>query len=193
MTGKPAATGTPPAFDPLQYRPDFPGLARTIHGKPLVYLDNANTAQRPQAVIDAVDGYYLRHNANVSRAVHTLGTEATALYEGTRDKLRADIQPVPPAQLMRFLFRWHQLASDRDDERREGESGLANVLRQLEGQVQRRWEGGGRVVGAGRIEPGDDLRVVGGRVGEGTAGQAAPCTRAKSAIRSELVEDRLVT
>ena len=91
MTGKPATIGTAPAFDPLRYRPDFPGLARTIHGKPLVYLDNANTAQRPQAVIDAVDGYYLRHNANVSRAVHTLGTEATALYEGTRERLRAFI------------------------------------------------------------------------------------------------------
>ena len=57
------------------------------------------------------------------------------MHRLTRDKHRADIQPVPPAQLMRFLFRWHQLASDADDERREGESGLADALRQLEGHA----------------------------------------------------------
>ncbi|MBK6725833.1 MAG: cysteine desulfurase [Xanthomonadales bacterium] len=68
-------------------RAEFPQLARLIHGKPLVYFDNANTAQKPLAVIDAVSGYYREHNANVARAVHTLGAEATALYEGTRDKL----------------------------------------------------------------------------------------------------------
>ncbi|MBK7146333.1 MAG: cysteine desulfurase [Xanthomonadales bacterium] len=68
-------------------RGEFPQLARLIHGKPLVYFDNANTAQKPLAVIDAVSGYYREHNANVARAVHTLGAEATALYEGTRDKL----------------------------------------------------------------------------------------------------------
>jgi len=78
----------PPAFDPEHYRPDFPGLARLINGKPLCYLDNANTAQRPRAVIEAVSDYYTNHNANVSRAVHTLGAEATALYEQTRDRLR---------------------------------------------------------------------------------------------------------
>lgn len=68
-------------------RAEFPQLARRIHGKPLVYFDNANTAQKPQAVIDAVSDYYRQHNANVARAVHTLGAEATALYEGARDKL----------------------------------------------------------------------------------------------------------
>jgi cysteine desulfurase/selenocysteine lyase len=88
-TTKAAAADT--TFDPQRHRADFPGLARLINGKPLVYLDNANTAQRPQAVIDAVASYYREHNANVSRAVHTLGTEATALYEGTRDRLRAFI------------------------------------------------------------------------------------------------------
>jgi ATP-dependent Lhr-like helicase len=55
------------------------------------------------------------------------------MHRATRDKRRADIQPVPPAQFMRFLFRWHQLASDADDARREGDGGLADVLRQLEG------------------------------------------------------------
>jgi ATP-dependent Lhr-like helicase len=57
------------------------------------------------------------------------------MHRATRDKLRADIQPVPPAQFMRFLFRWHQLASDADDARREGDGGLADVLRQLEGHA----------------------------------------------------------
>ncbi len=78
-------------FNPHRYRADFPDLARHIHGKPLVYFDNANTAQKPQSVINAVSDYYRMHNANVSRAVHTLGAEATALYESTRDKLRAFI------------------------------------------------------------------------------------------------------
>ena len=68
-------------------RGDFPLLTRQVHGKPLVYFDNANTAQKPAAVIDAVDGYYRRFNANVSRAVHTLGTEATDAYEGARATL----------------------------------------------------------------------------------------------------------
>ncbi len=71
----------------LRLRADFPALAREVHGKPLVYLDNANTGQRPEAVLAAVDRYYRQYNANVSRAVHTLGTEATAAYEGARDKL----------------------------------------------------------------------------------------------------------
>lgn len=77
----------PPGFDPHVVRADFPGLARRVHGKPLVYFDSANTAQKPQCVIDAVSAYYTEHNANVSRAVHTLGAEATALFEATRDKV----------------------------------------------------------------------------------------------------------
>jgi cysteine desulfurase/selenocysteine lyase len=75
------------AFDPLRYREDFPLLTRRVHGKPLIYFDNANTAQKPQSVIDAVDRFYRESNANVSRAVHTLGEEATAAYEAARDKL----------------------------------------------------------------------------------------------------------
>lgn len=72
-------------------RADFPILARTVHGKPLVYLDSANTSQKPRVVIETVDAFYREHNANVSRAVHQLGEEATALYEGARDKLAAFI------------------------------------------------------------------------------------------------------
>ena len=72
------------AIDWNAVRADFPILSRTVHDKPLVYLDSANTAQKPQAVIDAVDDFYRRHNANVSRAVHQLGSEATEAYEGAR-------------------------------------------------------------------------------------------------------------
>ncbi|MBD8525941.1 cysteine desulfurase [Pseudomarimonas arenosa] len=68
-------------------RNEFPLLSRSVHGKPLIYLDSANTAQKPAAVIEAVDEFYRLHNANVSRAVHALGTEATEAYEGARGKL----------------------------------------------------------------------------------------------------------
>jgi len=74
-------------FDQAARRADFPLLTREVNGKPLVYFDNANTAQKPACVIETVDTFYRRHNANVSRAVHTLGEEATAAYEATRDKL----------------------------------------------------------------------------------------------------------
>ena len=77
----------PRPFEPERYRADFPLLARSVHGKPLIYFDSANTAQKPQCVIDAVDHFYRETNANVARAVHTLGEQATAAYEGTRDKL----------------------------------------------------------------------------------------------------------
>jgi cysteine desulfurase/selenocysteine lyase len=75
------------AIDWAAIRGDFSILQRKVHGKPLVYLDNANTSQKPRQVIEAVDDFYRNHNANVSRAVHQLGEEATALYEGARDKL----------------------------------------------------------------------------------------------------------
>ena len=74
-------------FEVERVRADFPLLARTVHDKPLVYLDSANTAQKPRAVIDAVDRYYREYNANVARAVHRLGEQATAAYEGARDRL----------------------------------------------------------------------------------------------------------
>ena len=68
-------------------RADFPLLERQINGKPLIYFDSANTGQKPAAVIEATDDFYRRHNANVSRAVHTLGSEATEAYESARKKL----------------------------------------------------------------------------------------------------------
>jgi cysteine desulfurase/selenocysteine lyase len=72
------------AVDWARVREDFPILKRKVHGKPLVYLDSANTSQKPNQVIEAVDAFYREHNANVSRAVHQLSEEATALYEGAR-------------------------------------------------------------------------------------------------------------
>lgn len=68
-------------------RNDFPILRQQVHGKPLVYLDSANTGQKPQVVIDAVDAYYREYSANVARAVHALGERATAAYEGARETL----------------------------------------------------------------------------------------------------------
>src|ERR1700712_1620512 len=70
-------------------RKDFPILQREVHGVPLVYLDSANSAQKPQVVIDAEADLYANHYANVARAVHTLGSEVTNLYEGARDKVAA--------------------------------------------------------------------------------------------------------
>jgi cysteine desulfurase/selenocysteine lyase len=70
-------------------RKDFPILFTTAHGKPLVYLDNAATSQKPRAVIDAVQNFYEESNANVHRGVHWLSEKATAIYEGTREKARA--------------------------------------------------------------------------------------------------------
>lgn len=82
-----ALPGAGTSIDWARVRGDFPLLARQVNGKPLIYLDSANTGQKPASVIQAVDDFYRLHNANVSRAVHTLGTEATEAYEGARSKL----------------------------------------------------------------------------------------------------------
>ncbi len=74
-------------IDWSRVRSDFPLLQRKVNGKPLVYLDSANTSQKPESVIAAVDDFYRHHNANVSRAVHTLGAEATDAFEGARSRL----------------------------------------------------------------------------------------------------------
>ena len=76
------------AFDVEAIRNDFPILKQTVNGKPLVYLDNAATSQKPQAVIDALVNYYTNDNSNVHRGVHTLSQRATDDYEAARTKLR---------------------------------------------------------------------------------------------------------
>lgn len=77
----------PPALDVAAVRRDFPILQTTVHGKPLVYLDNAATSQKPQAVIDAVSRYYAETNANVHRGLHHLSEEATRAYDAARQKV----------------------------------------------------------------------------------------------------------
>ena len=77
-----------PDLDAVEIRRDFPILSETVNGKPLVYLDNAATSQKPQVVIDAVTNYYRCHNANIHRGVHTLSVQATEAYERARLKAR---------------------------------------------------------------------------------------------------------
>jgi cysteine desulfurase / selenocysteine lyase len=76
-----------PQLDVDKIRADFPILGREVNGHPLVYLDSANTSQKPQQVLDAMWQHYAVHNGNVSRSVHTVGTEATEAYEGARARL----------------------------------------------------------------------------------------------------------
>lgn len=71
-----------------QIRKDFPILNRIVNGKPLVYLDNAATSQKPEVVIQALTDYYSNYNANIHRGLHTLSEEATAAFEGVREKVR---------------------------------------------------------------------------------------------------------
>jgi cysteine desulfurase / selenocysteine lyase len=82
-----ALARTDRSFDVEGARRQFPILSRLVHGKPLVYLDNGASAQRAQPVIDAVDDYERHHHANIHRGVHTLSQEATAMYEGARERI----------------------------------------------------------------------------------------------------------
>jgi cysteine desulfurase/selenocysteine lyase len=83
-----ARPGTLAPLDVARIRQDFPALSRQVRGKPLVYLDNGASAQRPRAVIEAEREYAERHHSNVHRGVHTLSQEATDLFEGAREKVR---------------------------------------------------------------------------------------------------------
>ena len=83
----PVRPAEPAAFDVETMRREFPVLARRVHGHPLAYLDNGASSQAPRRVIEAVDDYARSHHANVHRGVHTLSEEATARYEGARDRV----------------------------------------------------------------------------------------------------------
>jgi len=87
-------------FDVTKVRADFPILQRKIHGKPLVYLDNAATSQKPEQVIQAMDDYYRRYNANIHRGVHTLAEEATEAYEGARRRVGRFINAYSPREVV---------------------------------------------------------------------------------------------
>jgi len=88
------------AFDVQKVRADFPILSERVHGKPLVYLDSANTSQKPLAVIEAMDAYYRHANANIHRATHLLSERATALYEGARIKAAAFLNAPDPRSIV---------------------------------------------------------------------------------------------
>ena len=76
------------SFEVDAVRADFPNLARQVHGKPLIYFDNAASAQRPQAMLDATEAFYTQYNANVHRGVHSLSQEATDAFEAARETMR---------------------------------------------------------------------------------------------------------
>lgn len=82
------------------FRPDFPLLSREVHGRPLVYLDNAATTQKPRAVLEAMDRLYITCNANVHRGIHTLSQEATALHEAARERMRAFLNARSTAEII---------------------------------------------------------------------------------------------
>lgn len=82
------------------YREDFPLLSREVHGRPLVYLDNAATTQKPRAVLAAMDELYTTCNANVHRGIHTLSQEATALHEAARERVRSFLNARSTAEIV---------------------------------------------------------------------------------------------
>jgi cysteine desulfurase / selenocysteine lyase len=88
-------------LDVARIRKDFPILDRQIHdGTPLIYLDSANTSQKPRQVLDALADFYERHNANIHRATHQLGEEATQAYEGARATVAGFIGAAEPAEVV---------------------------------------------------------------------------------------------
>jgi len=84
----PGLASAHPAFDAYAVRRDFPILAERVHGRPLIWLDNAATTQKPQAVIDRLAYFYRHENSNIHRAAHELAARATDAYEAARDKVR---------------------------------------------------------------------------------------------------------
>jgi cysteine desulfurase/selenocysteine lyase len=87
-------------LDANQIRADFPILKRQVHGKPLVYLDNAATSQKPESVIRAMDDYYRNYNANIHRGVHTLAEEATEAYEQARRRVGRFVNAYSPREVV---------------------------------------------------------------------------------------------
>jgi cysteine desulfurase / selenocysteine lyase len=87
-------------WDVERIRQDFPALHQQVHGKPLVYLDNAATTQKPQAVIDALTAYYTRDNANIHRGVHLLSERATDAYESARRRIQRHLNAASPHEIV---------------------------------------------------------------------------------------------
>ena len=95
-----AAHATPATFDVERVREEFPILRELVHGRRLVYLDNANTTQKPAAVLEALDRYYRRDNANIHRATHLLSERATQAYEGARADLQRFINAASTREIV---------------------------------------------------------------------------------------------
>ena len=87
-------------MDARAIRRDFPILERMVHGKPLIYLDNAATSHKPTAVLNALDDYYRRYNSNIHRGIHLLSEEATAAYEGARETVARFLSAPAPETLV---------------------------------------------------------------------------------------------
>lgn len=87
-------------IDAAALKKDFPILFQEVNDEPLVYLDNAATSQKPQQVLDALNTYYQRDNANVHRGVHTLAERATAKYEMARQKVKTFINAKETAEVL---------------------------------------------------------------------------------------------
>lgn len=83
-----------------EVRAQFPILRKRVGDWPLTYLDSANTSQKPQCVVDAIEEHYLQHNANVARAMHVLGAEATEAYEGARAKIARFVGAARPEEVV---------------------------------------------------------------------------------------------
>lgn len=87
-------------YDVAAVREQFPILQRKVHGKPLVYLDNANTTHKPQRVIDAITEFYTEYNSNIHRATHRLGAESTAAFEAARHKVQQFVNAKYPEEII---------------------------------------------------------------------------------------------
>lgn len=94
------ARSVPARLDVARVRAEFPILATRVHGKPLVYLDNAATTQKPRAVLDAILDYYATENANIHRGVHYLSEQATEAYEGAREKIARFLNAGSPREII---------------------------------------------------------------------------------------------
>jgi len=95
-----ATPGSTRVFDPLQVRSDFPILHQQIHGKPLVWLDNAATTQKPRCVIDAMSRFYLEDNSNIHRGAHTLAARATDAWENARQCVQKFLGAASPSEII---------------------------------------------------------------------------------------------
>jgi cysteine desulfurase/selenocysteine lyase len=93
-------TSAEPTLDAARLRQQFPALLQQVHGRPLVYLDNGATTQKPRVVIEAVERYYREDNANVHRGVHLLSERATAAYEGAREAVRRFLNAASVAEIV---------------------------------------------------------------------------------------------